>query len=381
MIDTMGIVLTGGGARAAYQAGVLRGVAEITGKQENHFPIICGTSAGAINAVALACSPHQHFLDTTRWIENLWLNLNHDNVYRSDGRGVLLNLWRLLRTVINKGKVVGRPVALLDNLPLKTLLHDIFDFDNIRKNIHKKHLEAISVTAVNYSDGESISFFEGGPEHIGWSRWRRRGVPTRLELRHLMGSTAIPTVFPPQRIGRNYFGDGALRQLNPVSPALHLGANKIFIISTSGYHQNYRRVPKQITPPSFGQVMGNLFNSAFVDNLDHDVELMGRINSLLDLVPDEEINTMHPPLNPIDHFIISPSEDIDMIANNYVSELPPSMQRLLSITGSKYTQGGVNIASYLLFNRNFAQALIDLGYNDAMSEKDKVREFFTPSIH
>ena len=364
--------MPGGGARAAYQVGVLKALGEVTGDySDNPFPILCGTSAGALNAVALA-SREESFQRSCLWLEDLWRHLQTDYVYRSDWAGIIRNAWRLTLSLFNSGIAVGRPVALLDNVPLKQLLREKIDFSGIGRNLQAKRLSAVSVTAMNYTEMVSVTFFQGGPENADWQRWRRQGIPTPLQLRHLLASTAIPTIFPPQRIGRNYYGDGALRQLTPISPALHLGAQKVLIVSASGHKRNYSKPHKRVHSPAFGQVIGHLLNSAFVDSLETDIELLEQMNELLELTDQEITNQEGRALRPIDCLVIAPSEDIDALAEEHAAGLPTSIRTFLRVSGGSSNDGGVNIASYLLFTRDFCQRLIKLGYKDGLAQADEV---------
>ena len=371
------LIMPGGGARAAYQVGVLKALAEITdNKIEKPFPILCGTSAGALNAVALACCEGS-FQEACQRLEDLWRELQIEHVYRSDWGDMLRNSWRLFLSLINSGVAVGRPVALLDNLPLKQLLREKIDFSGIGRNLQNNKLFAVSVTAMNYTESGSVSFYQGGPENAEWQRWRRRGIPTPLQLRHLLASTAIPTIFPPQRIGRNYYGDGALRQLAPISPALHLGAENVLIISTTGHKREYEKPYRRVHSPAFGQIIGHLLNSAFVDSLETDIELLEQINDLLKLTNIETKNQEGRPLQPVNIQVISPSEDIDNLAEEYTAGLPASIRTFLRISGANTSDGGINIASYLLFTRDFCQRLIDLGYKDGHDQADEVLSLLT----
>lgn len=375
LTEKTALILPGGGARAAYQVGVLKALAEQKSSTvTNPFPILCGTSAGALNAVALA-SREESFVDSCKWLEDLWLGLQTDLVYRSDWTGMTRNAWRLFLSLVNSGIAVGRPVALLDNLPLKQLLKKKIDFSGIGRNIQSGHLNAVCVTAMNYTEGISVSFYQGGPDNSEWQRWRRQGIPTPLELRHLLASTAIPTIFPPQRVGRHYYGDGALRQLTPISPALHLGAEKILIVSTTGHKRNYDKPHRRIHSPAFGQIIGHLLNSAFVDSLETDIELLEQMNRLLEIIPNDIANQDGRHLKPIDIQVISPSEDIDTIADEYVQTLPRSIRTFLRISGGSSSEGGVNIASYLLFTHDFCQRLIDLGYKDGKDQMNDILRF------
>ncbi len=365
------LVLPGGGARAAYQVGALKAVSELVQHHTNPFPILCGTSAGAINAVALA-SREESFAQACLWLEQLWRRLQVDDVYRSDWGGIARNAWRLLISLVNSGIAVGRPVALLDNLPLKQLLRESIDFSGIGRNLRNNRLSAVSVTAMNYTERMSVTFFQGGPGSADWRRWRRIGIPTPLQLRHLLASTAIPTIFPPQRIGRHYYGDGALRQLTPISPSLHLGAERVLIVSPSGHKREYERPPRRIHSPAFGQIIGHLLNSAFVDSLETDIEMLEQMNQLLELVPGQLTNQEGRSLKPIKTLVISPSEDIDALATEYVKSLPRSVRTFLGLFGGTSGEGGVNVASYLLFTPEFCHRLIELGYRDGMAAGEEV---------
>ncbi len=369
------LLMPGGGARAAYQTGVIKALGEMTRDRENYpFPILSGTSAGALNAVVLG-STRGDFYTASLALEEIWSDLRCESVYRSDWLGLGHNIWRLLLSLVNAGIAVGRPVALLDNLPLKKLLREKIDFSGISDNLQNNVLQAVCVTAMNYTEGVSVSFFQGGPSNAGWQRWRRQGIPTPLQLPHLMASAAIPTVFPPQRIGRNYYGDGALRQLAPVSPVVHLGADKVLIIGTTGHKQVYEKPYRRIHSPSFGQIIGHLLNSAFIDSLESDIELLEQLNDLMEEVPLEQRSEKTSHMQPIDIKIISPSIDIDTLAEDFVDEMPRSIRTFLKVTGSSKNEGGVNVASFLLFTEGYCGALMELGYRDAMTQKDELLNF------
>ncbi|EEF23042.1 conserved hypothetical protein, partial [Ricinus communis] len=292
------------------------------------------------------------------WLERLWLELAEQRVYRSDLLGVLRNALRLGLSLFNAGIAVGKPVALFDNTPLRTLLQEEIDFEGIGSNIRSGCLDAVCVTAMNYSLGISMSFFQGGPGHAGWQRWRRQGLGCPLTIHHLMASTAIPTLFPPEQIGPHYFGDGALRQMNPISPVLHLGARRVLVVPPNGHRRNYDKPVRRIQSPALGQILGHLLNSAFIDSLETDIEMLERINGLVDHLPEPERESLSPRLEPIDLLVLSPSVDIDTIAETHAQELPRSVRGFLRITGSTRYNGGVNVSSYLLFTRNYIEQLI-----------------------
>ncbi|MFT7406359.1 patatin-like phospholipase family protein [Zhongshania sp.] len=370
------MVLPGGGARAAYQVGVLKALAEIHGKRPgNPFPILGGTSAGCINAVSLAAGAH-HFVGTVEKLEMLWRDLSTDKIYRADFFGVLRNALRLTYSLFNSGSPGDRPVALLDNSPLREILRQYVSFENIGVNILNGDLDALCLTAMNYTQGVSETFFQGGPQYAGWQRWRRQGMATPIQLQHLMASTAIPTIFPPAKLGRDYYGDGALRQLAPISPVIHLGANRVLVIPANGHKRQYPKIPKAAQSPGFGQIIGHLLNSAFIDSIETDIERLERINELVRMIPDEDRGMMGKELLPIDCLVVSPSEDIDRIADDHVNELPRSLRIFLRRTGSTGNSGGgVSIASYLLFTPEYCGKLIDLGYRDGMAQRDELQTF------
>ncbi len=372
------LILSGGGARAAYQVGVLQALAEILPDDcENPFPIICGTSAGAINAVALAAHKG-NFKSAANALVYLWQNLDIGQVYLYGWSDIFKGLGYLGLSLLNEGMGRRRPLSLLDNGPLWNLLGSKINFENINHSIDSGKLLAVSVSAMGYTSGHSVSFFQGHPELEGWSRYRRSGVATQLRLEHLLASSAIPTIFPAVRINREYFGDGALRQLAPISPALHLGADSLFVVGVSGNRSALkanRRVPHRHSP-SMGQIIGHLFNSAFVDALEGDLEHMQRMNQLLQLIPAEVREREGIVLRPVANMAISPSYPIDTIAGRNVRYLPKSLRFFMRATGSTAKGGGATAASYLLFSKEFITELIMLGREDTLAEAENIKAFF-----
>lgn len=371
------LILSGGGARAAYQVGVLKAVAEILPKScDNPFPIICGTSAGALNAIALAAH-RGTFKQSVENLTAIWQGLTIDKVYLNGWFDILKGLGRIGGSLFNQG-VGSKPLSLLDNSPLGVFLENTVNFNNIEKRIESGRLHAVSVTAMSYTSGESISFFQGQPELKHWQRHRRSGVPADLTLQHLLASSAIPTIFPSVKVNNEYFGDGALRQLAPMSPALHLGADALFVVGVSG-NRNPKHWGKQKPvkhSPSMGQIMGNLLSGAFIDALENDIERLERLNKLLHLIPPEQREAAKIGLRPVDNMVISPSEQLDIIAAKNVHHLPKSVRFFLRATGSKGKGGGAASASYLLFANAFINELIDLGYRDTMWEAENIEKFF-----
>ena len=369
---TTGLILTGGGARAAYQVGVLKGVAEILPRSAyNPFPIICGTSAGAINALTLA-GRAGHFKLRTRKLERVWSGLHASDIYRSDAIGVIKNAAKVVLSLFHSGYGIGKPVSLLDNAPLAELLERLIKFDHLQTAIEQNELRAVAVTAMSYASGRSVAFFQGHKDIETWQRARRHGQRTQLQVQHLMASAAIPSLFPAVKVDQRYYGDGALRQLKPISPALHLGADRLFIIGVSNNRGDAHINDRDQHSPSIAQIVGHLFNSAFIDSMESDLETLEMINSLTS-ASDPLRNDK---LRPIETLLINPSEAIDDIAEQHISELPRPIRTFLKITGGTSKGGGASAASYLLFEPGFCNKLIDMGYRDALARRAEIEHFF-----
>jgi NTE family protein len=371
------LVLTGGGARAAYQVGVLKGIASILPRSVyNPFPIICGTSAGAINALSIAGRAGPFRLRTKK-LERIWHELTPADVYRTDATGVIKNTFHILASFVHSGYGIGRPISLLDNSPLRQMMENYVKFDYLDTAIDNGELEAIAITAMSYASGKSVTFFQGHEQIPAWNRSRRRGEKIPISIDHLMASTAIPGLFPAVQINSDYFGDGAVRQLKPISPALHMGANKLLIIGVSDNPSHSQKSTEMQHSPSTAQIVGHMFNSAFIDAVESDLETLQSINRLASALPQSlrDKNNISD-LNPVDVLSISPSESIDKIAQNYLHELPRSLRLFLRLTGATARGGGSSAASYLLFEPGFCRELIDLGMRDAQAKEDEIRQFF-----
>lgn len=372
------LILSGGGARAAYQVGVLQALAEILPDDNTYpFPIICGTSAGAINALALAAHPG-NFKESVHALANMWCNLSVGDVYLHSWWDIFKGLGLLGLSLFNQGIGRKKPLSLLDNSPLWDLLGTRIPFHNINQSILSGKLLAVSVSAMGYSSGHTVSFFQANENIVGWNRYRRAGVPTQLRLEHLLASSAIPTIFPAVRIDREYFGDGALRQLAPISPALHLGAESLFVIGVSGNRSSAKpnkRLPAKHSP-SMGQIVGHLLNSAFVDSLEGDLEHMELINRLVKLIPEEQKKSSGVNLRAVENMVISPSSPLDVIAGRNVRYLPESLRFFLRAIGATAKGGGATAASYLLFSTEFITELMELGRQDALAEAEAIKRFF-----
>ncbi len=373
---TTGLILSGGGARGAYQVGVLKALSEILPKDIcNPFPVICGTSAGSINALVLAGRPG-HFRLRVRKMEAIWSEMSADQVYRTDYWGMLKNSFNMMLSFLHSGYALGSPKALLDNTPLCELLNRVIRFRHLDEAIASGELHAVCVTAMSYSTGQSVSFFQGKPELKPWARSRRYGIHSGITVDHLMASSAIPTLFPSRQIGEAFYGDGAVRHLKPISPALHLGADRVFVIGVSDNPRH--KMPGQYMrhSPSIAQIVGHMFNTAFIDTIESDLETLSKINELTRALSAEERKARGINMRPIDFLAISPSEPIDEVACDYIKELPRSIKLFLKFTGATAHGGGVSAASYLLFSKGFCRKLLHMGYRDGLAQAEEIRRFF-----
>ena len=370
-----GLVLPGGGARGAFQVGVLKAIAELLPRaSSNPFPIISGTSAGAVNSVVLATRA-RNFRSAVAELERVWGHFRCSQVYKTDHLTMLRSSLRWMAALALGGWLVGMPKSLLDNTPLRKLLSRSLHFPRIRDAIEAGYLDAVSITAAGYASARSISFFEARPGQRDWERTRRLGRRTELGLEHLMASIAVPYVFRPARIGNEWFGDGAMRQATPLSPAVHLGADRILVIGIRD--ETGGAAPDEGgEPPSFAQIAGYMLDTLFMDGLYSDLERVTRINELLDAVPGEPLTVGGRLMRPIDTMVIVPSEDLRVIAERYRAELPFAIRALLRGVGGN-RPGEDKLLSFLLFEQAYTRELMRLGYRDAMDVKDQLLEFVT----
>ena len=374
-IQKTGLILSGGGARAAYQVGVLKAVHRILPpSRHNPFDIISGTSAGGINGLALATYSQNYRLGI-RQLERIWRHFSCEQVYRTDFWGISNALARMSRSLIIGRRYKNDPVSLLDNTPLRELLEQTIHFDCLQSAIDSGALYAVAVNASGIDSGESVSFFAGHPDISDWERQRRVGRRTELNYQHLMASCAIPMIFPAVFLGDQYYADGAVRQLAPISPALHLGAEKIMVVGVSAITYRYRPEVPDTTYPSPAKVMGHMLNAAFLDSMETDIERLRRINRTLRHIPKavREHNDMA--LKPIQLLEISPSVSLDELAGEHTDEMPKALRLALRGQGNS-PHNGSGILSYLLFSEGYCRRLIRLGFNDAMNKQAEIRDFF-----
>lgn len=370
------LVLSGGGARAAYQVGVMKAIAEILPNNcANPFPIICGTSAGAINAAMLAAQA-DHFTQGVNKLENVWSTLHAEKVLHVGYGELLASSLKLLLSFFRSGVTFGRPLSLFDNMPLYHLLLENIDLQFLPELIERGYLHALCITAMGYHGGQSISFFQGHPHISNWQRIHRIGIRADITHKHLMASSALPALFPAVRLHREYFGDGAMRQSSPISAALHLGAEKVLVIGVSG-RRNLGNLPihrgDKIFSPSIAQIFAQMLNSAFIDSMEEDISMMNRFNVFVNGIDVEKRKEME--VREVDALIISPSIHFDEVAEKHIGSLPKPLRIFLKTIGATRPAGGASIASYLLFEASYCQELIQCGYKDCMAQAEKVKNF------
>jgi NTE family protein len=378
------LLLSGGGARAAYQVGVIKAIDDYhfthLNKDNALFDIFCGVSAGGINALHMACNndnPH-HAIDS---LVTQWQEFHVEKIYRTDNISIMKNAYPWLKTLIpfQKNKPSkNSPMSFLDNAPLRTLLNTI-PYHKLQELITSNEVHACSITCSSYHSGQSVTFFEGQNTIKEWDKERRIGVVSKLTTDHLLASSALPLIFPAQLIGSEWFGDGSMRQQAPLSPAIHLGADRIMVIGTGKNAQFNSRslVNAEITLPmtqkpypTLAQIGGHILNGLFVDSLFSDIDRLNKTNDLIKKFGTTEgLN-----VKTVDLFILNPSRKIDEIANQFIHELPKSILKLLSRIGATERLGG-GLASYLLFESSYCKELIQIGYEDAWHNREQIADF------
>lgn len=386
-----GLVLTGGGARAAYQVGVLKAVAQIRrdcqGATCNPFDVIAGTSAGAINAAALACRADD-FDAAVQTLLDTWSQFHAEQVYRADSLGVIRTGARWL-TMLSIGWVVAqwrraRPRSLLDNSPLRELLVKLVPLDRLRRVMDDGHLQALAVSASGYGSGLHVTFYDSKNHVVPWNRSQRISIAQSISIDHLLASSAIPFVFPAVRLGpkgrREYFGDGSMRQSAPISPAVHLGAERILVVGAGRMHEPAVPIEARIGSdeyPSLAQIAGHALSNIFLDALAVDIERLQRINRTLSLLSPEARSRSG--LRSIDVLVIAPSQRLDDLAARHLASLPSSIRTLLrgvGVSGQGHDARGAALASYLMFEAPYTQELMALGETDTLNRRDEVAQFF-----
>jgi NTE family protein len=390
----IGLVLTAGGARGAYQAGVLKRLGELPALADrpSPFPIVAGASAGAINGVMIAAGSGD-FRGATRRLAELWANLEIHDVFRTDLYALGVGAARWLRDLSLGGVLGGAGAcALLDPSPLDVLLRRHLHLDGIRDAIRAGQLFAVAIAATSYHSGRSFIFVEGRPGHPVWVKSRRVVRPVELTVDHVRASAAIPIVFPPVAIRSAgtevYFGDGGLRQVTPLSPAIRLGADRVFAIGVRSAGAAARLSSaelgpvavdevRRIPPPPLAQICGVFLNAIFLDHLDTDIDHLQRMNELIlsyQRPSEGGPSTLREPMRLITPCTIGPSEDLALVAERCAHRMPRLLRHLMDGLGTPDAQSA-DLMSYLLFDGSYTRTLLDIGYRDASNSIDALEQF------
>jgi NTE family protein len=369
------LILPGAGARGAYQVGVLKAVAELLPPRSPcPFAVLSGTSAGAINAAVLA-SRAGDFRNAVRDMERVWGNFTVDQVFRADALSMLRSSLHWLLAIVFGGLGRRNPVSLLDSAPLAELLGKSFRPDHIEQYLKRGLIDAVAVTASAYSSAQSVTFFQSREPAGAWSRKRRTGRPARIGIEHLMASAAVPFIFPPVRIGGEFFGDGSMRHRAPLSAAIHLGADRLLVIGVRDEHPDPEPPPDfEPSPPSLAHLAGYMLDTLFMDGLFGDLERTTRINLILEQLGTDGLREPISKLRRIDSMVLLPSFDMRDAAGRHATELPLPLRLLLKGVGAG-ARDGRQLISYLLFEKGFTRELIELGYQDGRSRSDDLAAF------
>ena len=366
----VGLILSGGGARAAYQVGVLRAIARLLpDRAPNPFQIICGTSSGALNAAVLATEA-DCLQSGVNALSEIWGNIDSARVYQPMAGNLFVSVSNLMLSIV-AGGAAPRASAFLDNKPLRKMLQRKLDLDRIQRNIDRGQLDALAITASAYGTGASVSFYQAIKGIEDWTGPHRVGRRCKLSVKHLMASCAIPLLFPAVSIQGQYYCDGAVRQVSPASPALRLGARRLFVIGVSGNRSKAGGDESLTEDPSSYHVLGHIMNGAFVDTLENDLDVLKRMNRISRPRPGFWSRFTGKAGDAVEFLEISPSERVNQLAVEYYAELPRSMSRYIKADSSS------TMLSLILFEQGYCNRLADLGFHDAMAKQDEIRRFLS----
>ena len=381
---SVSLVLMGGGARTAYQVGALRGIASLLrlqrplGQAPFPFQVLVGTSAGALNTAFLA-SKATDGMDAIDHLADFWSGLRSEAVFRLE-----LPLWvrvSRLAAAMRLWVQARRHGALLDTMPLVSTLHRQISLEGIERSLQQGAIEAVAVTASSYTTGVHWTFchMADGARRPAWDRAGRRAEFQPLTIEHLMASSALPFLFPATPLWvdgrREYFGDGAMRQVSPLAPAVHLGASRVLVIGVGQPERASLTQDAIIGEPQMGAIAGHALASVFHDTVQADVEHAQRVTQTLRQVP-REVGALLP-YRPIDVLLMQPSQSLDALAQTHMDSLSVPVRRALGGLGA--LQSGGSLASYLLFEPAFVRALMALGEQDAYARKSELLSFFENS--
>ncbi|KHD88152.1 MAG: hypothetical protein OM95_10275 [Bdellovibrio sp. ArHS] len=375
MAKKMGLVLSGGGARGAYQVGVLAAVQKIseTSGILPRFEYLSGVSAGAINASSLAANC-ENFKNASETLVKLWSEVTVDRVFSTDAltMGKIGFQWM---SELSLGSLTGTTPgrALLETSPLRTLIHDNMNYDKVAQNFKDGHLKALAITAINYATSATVTFIQGQDQLPSWNKGRKYSERTIISTDHIMASSAIPLLFPPVQVDDRFFGDGAVRNHAPCSPVIYLGAEKLLVIGVRrqagiAYEERAQQTTKS---PNVARVINTILNGVLLDAIEQDIDRLRRLNEYALAIPSDQQQKIS--LRPLDYLFISPSADIGEMAVQKARKLPGVVRYLLKGLGS--LEDASEIISYLLFDPGFCSDLIEIGYKDGMAQKDELIAF------
>jgi NTE family protein len=371
MEEKLALVLNGGGARSSYQAGAIRALYEIIKKDQNLFEIITGNSAGAINATFIA-NKARDWGDASQYLLDLWKRIKTDDIFDISNFTMARIGSRWVKGTIFRENVAGDPYnGILNTEPLRKLLTREVDFGELHQLILEKYISSVALSTTNYYSGSNVIFFDGEKTIPEWSKFERISIRTELNIDHVMGSSAIPLFFPPAKIGHSFYGDGCIRQVTPLSPAIHLGATKLITIGI-----RYRRsqdtirelIHKSNPPPPISQIGGVMMNAIFLDSLEADVERLEKMNIMV------AIMGKHSPWKHIPILSLVPSRDLGGMTKNLNKELPKFLRYFLNSIGVT-GQSGLDLLSYLAFDPSYTREVTELGYEDTMARKKEILQF------